>query len=132
MKKFVAVLALVVLSFGFVAAQGNGNGWGNGNGGNGNNNSAFGNGGWSSIWPTVITHWLNNGGDIPVLLRLRILNEARPWFQANFGLGPGQILQKYAQGLITITYLPTSPPAPVLYFRVAYDGNQIILVIDAL
>jgi len=126
MKRIFAALVLLVLSYGFAAAQTNGYG------GNGNNNASPYANAWSPRWPNIVIHWLQNGGQVPPLLTLAVLNEARPWFQQNFGLGPLQVLQKYAQGLVTITYVPTTPPADVLTFRVGYGGIEVIAIVEGL
>lgn len=149
MKKILSLLVLLLVSSTFVAAQcgggnnGNGNGYG-GNGGYGNNGN--GNGGnvgngnnnpWANTnWPQFVTNWLQNGGQIPFPLAVFVIHEARAWGQQNFGLNQGQMLQRYATGLLTIQFIAVSPPpasqSSTLTFRVLYDGVDIIVVIDDL
>lgn len=149
MKKYLGLLAFLLVSFTFVTAQGNGGNNGNGNGGYGNNgnggngnsgnwNGGNGNGGnsnnqWANFnLPQWLQTWLNNGGQIPHLLAAEVIFEARSWGQQNFGLNYGQMLQKYAQGTLTIEYIPNSPPAPttpvVLAFRVRYGIGEIVIL----
>jgi hypothetical protein len=130
-----------------VAAQGNGNG-GNGNGGYGNNGN--GNGGYSNPpvggqangygqsnspwvnanWPQWLINWLENGGQIPPLLAADVIWEARTWGQQNFSLSYWQMLQKYAQGQLTLEYISTTPPT--LTFRVRYGNLSIMVISDGL
>jgi hypothetical protein len=114
LKRFLFGLAFLLASMSFVAAQGNG-------GGNGSGNSyAWGN-------QQSLINWLENGGSIPRPLAMRVINEAREWGMANFGLTQGQMVQKYNQGLLTIEYLYTAPP--MLRFRVRLDGGLIDITI---
>jgi hypothetical protein len=73
--------------------------------------------------------WLENGGQgpVPMYLVTRVRLAARPWLIQTFGLSNGQIAQKWANGEITMTYLPTSPPTPTLSFRVSFGGGLIIV-----
>ncbi len=153
MRRFLSGLAFSLIIITSIAAQGNGNGGygnnGNGNGGygnngygnNGNGNNGNGNGGygnngfgqgnsaWANVnWPQWVINWLENGGQIPPLLAANVIWEARAWGQQNFSLGYGQMLQRYAQGNLTLSYLSTSPPS--LTFRVAFGGLNVIVVVD--
>ncbi len=116
MKRFLFGIAFLLLSVSFAAAQGNGNGGNAGAGGNG-----WGNGAW-------LTSWLQSGGAVPQPLAMRVILEARDWGMQSFGLTLGQMRQRYAQGLLTVTYVSTSPPS--LTFRVAYDGGVSIINIE--
>ncbi len=156
MRRLLWGLAFSLFIITSVAAQGNGNGNngncgngygnggngnnGNGNGGNGNNgngNGGYGNNGygqgnspWANVnWPQWLINWLENGGQIPPLLAADVIFEARAWGQQNFGLSYGQMLQKYAQGSLTLEYISTAPPS--LTFRVRYGGIDV-LIIDSL
>jgi hypothetical protein len=143
MRRFLSGLAFSLIIITSIAAQGNGNGGygnnGNGNGGygnNGNGNGGYGNNGfgqgnsaWANVnWPQWVINWLENGGQIPPLLAANVIWEARAWGQQNFSLGYGQMLQRYAQGNLTLSYLSTSPPS--LTFRVAFGGLNVIVVVD--
>lgn len=132
MKRFLSILAFSLLVVASVAAQGNGNGnnWngnnGNGNGGNGN---AYGqaNSPWANAnWPQWLVSWLENGGQIPQILALDVIWEARAWGMQNFSLNYPQMLQKYAQGQLTLEYISTSPPS--LTFRVRFGGISVVVI----
>lgn len=124
-KKLLGLLFLIFLTVGSAQAQGNGNGQGNTSGSTQAQQSTFQN------WPPQVRLWLENGGQgqMPMLLQVRIRLEARPWLQQAFGLSNGQIVQKWLNGEITVTYLPTAPPSPTLTFRVEYGGGMILVVI---
>jgi hypothetical protein len=129
MKRFVSILALLLVSFAFVAAQGNGgnNGNGNGNGNGGYSSYGQGNGPWLNVnWPQWLINWLENGGQVPPVLAADVIWEARSWGQQNFGLSYLQMLQKYAQGQLTLTYISTSPPS--LTFRVTFGGLNVVII----
>jgi hypothetical protein len=147
MRRLLSGLAFSLFIITTVAAQGNGNGYGNGGyGNNGNGNGGYGNNGngnggysnngygqgnspWANVnWPQWLINWLENGGQIPPLLAADVIWEARAWGQQNFSLSYGQMLQKYAQGHLSITYLSTSPPS--LTFRLIYGGLNVIVVTD--
>jgi hypothetical protein len=139
MRRFILSLAFSLLIVASLAAQGNGYGnGGNGNNGNGNENGGYGNNGfgqgnspWANAnWPQGLINWLENGGQIPPLLAMDVIWEARPWGQQQFGLSYGQLLQKYAQGSLTLEYISTAPPT--LTFRVRYGGGNISVIIDNL
>ena len=134
MRRLLSGLVFGLVFVATVAAQGNGNGnngngYGNGgNGGYGNGNgNAYGqaNSPWGN-WPQWLINWLENGGQTPPLLAADIIWEARAWGQQNFGLSYGQMLQKYAQGSLTLTYISTAPPT--LTFRVSYGGLSVIVL----
>ncbi len=155
MRRFLSGLAFSLLIVTSVVAQGNGNGYGNGgngngygngsNGNNGNGNGSYGYGNpvngtgngygqgtspWAnSNWPQWVITWLENGGQIPPLLAMDVIWEARTWGLQQFGLSYGQMLQKYAQGSLTLEYISTAPPS--LTFRVRYGGIDV-LIIDSL
>jgi hypothetical protein len=114
MKNIVAALALVLLTACTVVAQNNGNGLGNA-GGNAN-------------WPTWVQAWVQNGGQVPHPLALRVVREARQWGQQNFGLNLGQMIQKYMIGELTVELVATSPPS--LTFRVSYGGSIAIVQLE--
>jgi hypothetical protein len=122
MKKLVTLVLFLLLLSSFVVAQGNGGG--NGNNGYGNN------GQWGNAnWPQFVITWLQNGGQVPLPLAVAVIHEARTWGMQNFGLNQGQMIQKYFQGQLTITFVSTSPPS--LTFRVAYlDGIGIMVLQD--
>ena len=155
MKRFLSGLAFSLFMITSVAAQGNGNGYGNsgnGNGGygnNGNGNGGYGNNGnggysnppgggqangygqgnspWANVnWPQWLISWLENGGQIPPVLAADVIWEARSWGQQNFSLSYWQMLQKYAQGSLTIEYISTSPPS--LTFRVRFGGIDVLII----
>jgi hypothetical protein len=155
MRRLLSGLAFSLLIVTSVVAQGNGNGYGNGgngngygngsNGNNGNGNGSYGYGNpvngtgngygqgnspWANVnWPQWLINWLENGGQIPPLLAMDVIWEARTWGQQQFGLSYGQMLQKYAQGSLTLEYISTAPPS--LTFRVSYGGINV-LIIDSL
>ncbi len=137
MRRFILSLAFSLLIVASLAAQGNGYGNG-GNGNNGNGNGGYGNNGfgqgnspWANAnWPQGLINWLENGGQIPPLLAMDVIWEARPWGQQQFGLSYGQLLQKYAQGSLTLEYISTAPPT--LTFRVRFGGGNISVIIDNL
>lgn len=138
MKRCLSLLAFLLVSFTFVAAQGYP--WNN------NNNSGYnGQGGPQTNWnsnnpwanfnlPLWLQTWLNNGGQIPPLLAADVIFEARAWGQQNFNLSYLQMLAKYSQGSLTIEYIPASPPPPagttpvVLTFRVRYGIGEILIL----
>ena len=127
MKRLVTVLAFILFTVGFVAAQGNGGGQGNGNGnGNNGNGYAWGN----SNWPNWLIQQLENGGDVPNVIALAAIWKAREWGQQTFGLNYGQMVARYAQGTLTVTYISTAPPA--LVFRVAYGGGNIAVILTGI
>jgi hypothetical protein len=145
MKRYLSLMAFFLVSFTFVAAQGNGGNNGNGNGNSGYGNNGNGNGGygnpinwtgngygqgnspWANVnWPQWLINWLENGGQIPPLLAADVIWEARSWGQQNFSLSYGQMLQKYAQGHLTITYISTAPPS--LTFRVTFGGLSVVII----
>ncbi len=145
MRRFILSLAFSLLIVASLAAQGNGYGNGgngnngngnggygnngNGNGGNGNNGFGQGNSPWANAnWPQWLINWLENGGQIPPLLAMDVIWEARPWGQQQFGLSYGQLLQKYAQGSLTLEYISTAPPT--LAFRVRFGGLSIDVIAD--
>ncbi len=128
MKKILALILFILISLSVVQAQGNGGGNGNGNGfGNGQGNGfAWGNGGGFNGLVT----WLENGGQVPQVISLATIYKARNWGQQNFSLNYGQMVAKYAQGQLTVTYISTAPPS--LVFRVAYGGFGITVILDDL
>ncbi len=119
MKKLLALCAFLFLAATFVAAQGNGGGNGNGNNGLSGNNSSL-----------ALAQWLQNGGQIPLPMALASIREARDWGMTNFGLSLGQMIQRYFQGSLTVTFVSTSPPS--FTFRVNFGGSDIIVIIDGL
>jgi hypothetical protein len=132
-KKLLGLLFFVLLTVGSVLAQGNGNGGsgsGSGNQGHGVSNSQAQTSPFQN-WPLPVRLWLEIGGQgqIPVVLQVRVRLEARPWLQQAFGLSNGQIVQKWLNGEITVTYVPTVPPSPTLTFRVEYGGGLILVEI---
>jgi hypothetical protein len=133
MKRFLSLLAFLIFTLTFVAAQGNGNnGNGNGNGwgnnGNGNNGNGNGNAWGNANWPNWLISWLENGGQIPPVLAHAVIWEAREWGRQNFNLNYGQMISKYVQGQLTIEYLSVAPP--MLFFRVSYSGLGISVILD--
>jgi hypothetical protein len=109
MKRFLSLLVFLLVSVTFVAAQcGN-----NGNGGNNGNNA---NAQQAPIAPTWQTAH-------------RALQAAVPYFQQELSLSLGQLIQRYFQGLCTITLVTTNPPTNRTY-RVASGGFGIVVVID--
>ena len=140
MKRIFTFLVFILLVAGFVAAQGNGGGNGNSpNGGQGNGNSNNGNppgggmGGWAwgnSNWPNLLIQQLENGGPIPNAIALGAIWKAREWGQQTFGLSYGQMVARYAQGSLTVTYVSTAPPA--LVFNVAFDGGNIAVILTGI
>ena len=137
MKNLFAVLVLVLLTGTTCWAQGHG-GSGSGSGSGGSGSGHHGSGGHGSAaqphWPAPVQSWLDNGaqGPIPQVLLNRVRQDAKPWLMQTFGLTNGQIQQRYNNGQITITYIATAPPTPVLSFRVAYGGLTIIIIMDTL
>jgi hypothetical protein len=130
MKRAIFPLLFALCAFTFVAAQPNGNGNGYGNYGNWNGNGPAANvNAWASNWPQWVIAWLNQGGQVPAPLALVVIHEARAWGQAQ-GLNQVQMIQKYANGQLTIEYQPTSPPS--LTFNVRYGGNQTLVVLEDL
>lgn len=137
MKRLLGILAFGLLLVSSVAAQGSGGNGNNGNGYGNNANGGYGNGNgnangqvnspWGN-WPQWLINWLENGGQTPPLLAADVIWEARSWGQQNFGLSYGQMLQKYAQGSLTLTYISTAPPT--LTFRVLYGGLSVTVVTD--
>jgi hypothetical protein len=132
MKKFIVLLSFLFVAFSYLAAQSNGNGGGNGYwNGNGNNGNGGNTGVWAgSNWPQWVINWLENGGQVPIPMAMRVTWQTRQWGQQTFGLNYGQMVQKYFQGDLTITYLPTTPPTPILTFRVSYGGGILIINIE--
>ncbi len=156
MRRLLSGLAFSLFIVTSVAAQGNGNGYGNGGyGNNGNGNGGYGNNGngnggycippsggqangfgqgnspWANAnWPQWLINWLENGGQIPPLLAMDVIWEARAWGQQNFGWSYGQLLQNYAQGTLTLEYISTAPPS--LTFRLRYGGTTTVVIIDIL
>ncbi len=128
MKKILALILFLMISLTVVQAQGNGGGNGNGNGfGNGQGNGfAWGNGNGFN-W---LVNWLENGGQVPQVVSLAAIYKVRDWGQQNFQLNYGQMVAKYAQGQLTVTYLSVSPPA--LTFRVSYSGFGIVVILDSI
>jgi hypothetical protein len=128
MKKILALVLFLLCTLTVVQAQGNGNGNGNsqGNGqGNGNNSGwAWGNGGGFNALVT----YLENGGQVPQVISLAAIYKARDWGQQTSGLNYGQMVVKYAQGQLTVTYLSVAPPS--LVFRVFYGGGSIQVILD--
>jgi hypothetical protein len=112
MRRILATIAFLLLAVSFVAAQGNSNG-------NSNNGNPASNG-VNNVWGYV------PGGAIPQALAVHIIQEARAWGQANFGLGLGQMMQLYREGELTIAYVPVVPP--ILMFRVSYGGNRVVVI----
>jgi hypothetical protein len=127
MKRFLSILAFLLVSFAFVAAQGNGGNNGNGNW-NGNGNNGNGNGSAVNAQQWLLTY-LQNGNPVPTILALDIIRQARDWGMQVCGLNLGQMIQKYFQGQLTVTFMSTSPPS--MTFRVSYGGNDV-LIIDSL
>lgn len=129
MKRLVTVLAFILLTVGIVAAQGNGGGQGNGNGSpvnGGGNGYAWGNSNWSN-W---LIQQLENGGEVPNVIALSAIWKAREWGQQTFGLNYGQMVARYAQGSLTVTYISTAPPA--LVFRVEFGGGNIAVILTGI
>ncbi len=130
MKKILALILFLFMAVTVVQAQGNGGGNGNGQGngqGNGNNIGngwAWGNGGGLNALVT----YLENGGQVPQVISLAAIYKARDWGQQTFGLNYGQMVVKYAQGQLTVTYLSVAPPS--LVFRVFYGGGSIQVILD--
>jgi hypothetical protein len=130
-KNLLGLLLIVLLTVGVVVAQGNGgSGSGNGNHGHGLSGTQAQTSPYQN-WPMPVRVWLDGGGQgqIPMLLVARVRLAARPWLMQTFGLSNGQIMQKWANGEIVMTYLPTSPPTPTLFFRVSLGGGLIIIEI---
>lgn len=109
MKNIVAALALILLTACTVVAQNNGNG-----------GAPSGNANWPA--------WVQNGGQVPHQMALRVVREARQWGQQNFGLNLGQMIQKYMIGELTLEMVATSPPS--LTFRVSYGGSIAIVQLE--
>lgn len=136
MRRFVTLLAFLLLASGVLVAQCNGGGNGNGNNGNGYGNNGNGNGNnngnaWGCPgWPGWLIQHLENGGQVPRLVALAVIWEARSWGQQNFGLNYGQLVARYVQGQLTVEYMSVSPPA--LLFRVAYGGGNIVVILEAI
>lgn len=128
MKKILVLFSFFLIAFAAIHAQGNGNGNGNAYGqGNGNNNGngwAWGNAGGFNALVT----YLENGGQVPQLISLAAIFKAREWGQQTFGLNYGQMVAKYVQGQLTVTYLSVAPP--MLVFRVRYGGIHIDVILD--
>jgi hypothetical protein len=126
MKRFLSILAFSLLLVTFVSAQGNGNG-GNGNNGNGNgpgSGYSLGNGNGFN-W--LVNH-LENGGQVPQLVALAAIYKARDWGWQYFRLTYGQMIAKYAQGQLTVSYISVAPPT--LIFSVDYGGHGIVVILD--
>jgi hypothetical protein len=126
MKKILALILFLFIAVTVVQAQGNGGGNGNGQGNGQGNVWAWGNGGGFNALVT----YLENGGQVPQVISLAAIYKAREWGQQNFSLNYGQMVAKYSQGQLTVTYLSVSPP--VLLFRVRYGGFGIIVILDDL
>ncbi|MFN8394218.1 MAG: hypothetical protein U0176_06025 [Bacteroidia bacterium] len=126
MKKILLLFSFLMLAFTAVQAQGNGNGnaYGQGSGNNSGNGWAWGNGGGFNALVT----YLENGGQVPHVVALAAIYKAREWGQQNFGLNYGQMVAKYAQGQLTVTYVSVAPP--MLVFRVRYGGGNIDVILD--
>lgn len=128
MKKILALLLFLLVSLTVVHAQGNwgGNGNNQGNGqSNGNNNGwAWGNCGGLNALVT----YLENGGQVPQVISLAAIYNARDWGWQEFRLNYGQMVAKYAQGQLTVTYISTTPPS--LVFRVSYGGQVVVVILD--
>lgn len=122
MKRLLSLIAFLFLLTAMASGQGNGN-----------NGNAYGQGGgnsnWSGAnWPGWLQNWLQNGGQVPQPLALAAIWKARDWGWANFRLHYGQMVAKYAQGQLTVTYVSTAPPT--LTFAVTYGGLGTIVIID--
>jgi hypothetical protein len=129
MKRFLTLLAFLLVSITFVAAQGNS--WGNGN--PNNNQGGWNNGSTNTQGPLLTAQqallaYLQAGNPVPFPLALDIIRQTRDWGQQQCGLNLGQMIQKYAQGQLTVDFVSTSPPSWT--FRVSY-GNLNVLVIDS-
>jgi hypothetical protein len=128
MKKLLVLFSFFLLAITAIHAQGNGNGNGNPFGqANANNNGnawAWGNGGGFNALVT----YLENGGQVPQFVSLAAIYKARDWGQQNFGLNYGQMVAKYVQGQLTVTYVSVAPPS--LVFRVSYGGFGITVILD--
>lgn len=126
MKKILALVSFLFVALISVHAQGNGNGnaYGHNNGNNNGNGWAWGNGGGLNALVT----YLENGGQVPQVVSLAAILKAREWGQQTFGLNYGQMIAKYAQGQLTVTYVSVAPPS--LVFRVRYGGIDIQVILD--
>lgn len=126
MKKILALVLFLLCTLTAIHAQGNGNGNGNGQGNGNGNGYAWGSGGGFNGLVT----WLENGGQVPQVVSLAAIYKARNWGQQNFSLNYGQMVAKYVQGQLTVTYLSVSPPT--LVFRVRMGGLGIDVILDDL
>jgi hypothetical protein len=116
MKRYLSLLAFLLVSFAFVAAQGNGGNNGNGNNGNGPSVNA-------QQW---LLTYLQNGNPVPTPLALDIIRQSRDWGLQVCGLYLGQMIQKYFQGQLTVEFVATSPPSWT--FRVIYGGLSVVII----
>jgi hypothetical protein len=114
MKRFLSLLAFGLCIVTSIAAQGNGNG--NGNSANGGGN---GNGSNAQQAPVAINWQVAH----------RVLQEAAPYFQQQLNLNFGQLIQRYFQGLCSVSLVATNPPTNNVY-RVAIGGTGIVVIID--
>lgn len=126
MKKILALVSFLLIAFTAIHAQGNGNGNGNAYGQGNGNGWAWGNGGGFNALVT----YLENGGQVPQVVSLAAIYKARDWGQQTFGLNFGQMVAKYAQGQLTVSYVSVAPPS--LVFRVSYGGFGIIVILDSI
>jgi hypothetical protein len=119
MKRLLSLFVFLLITAAFVAAQCGNNG--NSNSGGQNNGNAGNNGPSVNVQqaPTTIS-WQ---------MAQRALHEAKAYFQQEMGLNLGQLIQKYFQGICTITLVSTNPPTNNTY-RVAIGGFGIVVVID--
>jgi hypothetical protein len=118
MKKILGILALLLVSFTFVAAQGNGGNNGNGYGNNGQGPSFN-----AQQW---LIDYLEAGNPVPHWLALDVIRDAREWGSQVCGLNLGQMIAKYLQGQLTVEYISTAPPS--FTFRISYGGHDVVVI----
>lgn len=86
-------------------------------------------GGHSGYDFSELVIWLENSGQVPQIVSLAAIKKASDWGQQTFGLSYGQMVSKYAQGQLTVSYVSVAPPS--LVFRVNYGGFGITVILDS-
>jgi hypothetical protein len=127
MKHLIAILLFGLLSWGGLQAQ-----LSEGDGASGGDPvSPTAPAGSYVNWPGWLQPWLEGGGvdQMPQALVNHVLHAAKDWGQQTLGLSLGQMHQAYANGSLTIVYLPDSPPTTVIHFRVESGGGLTIISI---
>jgi hypothetical protein len=125
MKRILFLLAFLLVSFAFVAAQGNGGNNGNGYGNNWNGNGNNGQGPFVNAQQWLIDY-LEAGNPVPQWLGLEVVRKARDWGSQVCGLNLGQMIAKYFQGQLIVEYISTAPPS--LTFRVTFGGLSVDII----